>query len=170
MSKSTQEIFEYLNTAFPEAGLQYESAALGDPWVSIPPSEWKIIAKFLRDDQELRFDTMMCLSGIHYPDENQLAIACHLNASEKGYKLAIKVKVPIGNPLIDSVESIWKTADWHEREAYDMFGIIFQGHPDFRRILCPDDWEGFPLRKDYVPQDSYMGITTKFSTEDESND
>jgi NADH-quinone oxidoreductase subunit C len=170
MSKSTQEIFEYLNSAFPQAGLQFESLALGDPWISVPASVWKVLAKFLRDDHELRFDSMMCLSGIHYPDENQLAITCHLNASEKGYKLAVKVKVPEDNPIIASVESIWKTADWHEREAFDMFGIQFEGHPDMRRILCPDDWIGFPLRKDYVPQDSYMGITTKFSDSENAHD
>lgn len=170
MSKTTQELFDYLNAAFPEAELLHESAALGDSWISIPAGAWKEIAKFLRDDQELRFDTMMCLSGIHYPDQNLLAIACHLNASEKGSKLAIKVKVPEDNPVIDSVESVWKTADWHEREAYDMFGIEFKGHPDMRRILCPDDWEGHPLRKDYVPQDSYQGITTKYTEVEESHD
>lgn len=170
MAKSTQEIFDYLKAAFSEVDLVLESAKLGAPWITIPVEHWKEIAKFLRDDSELRFDTLMCLSGIHYPDEELLAIACHLHATEKGHTLAVKVKVPESNPNIPSVETIWKTADWHEREAYDMFGIIFDEHPDLRRILCPDDWEGFPLRKDYVPQESYMGITTKYTEVEASDD
>jgi NADH-quinone oxidoreductase subunit C len=65
-------------------------------------------------------------------------------------------------PIIPSVSSIWRSADWHEREAFDMYGIQFEGHPDMRRILCPDDWEGYPLRKDYEPAELYKGLKIKF--------
>ena len=70
----------------------------------------------------------------------------------------IKVFCPRDNPSVPSVADLWPAADWHEREAYDMFGIVFDGHPDLRRILCADDWEGFPLRKDYVFPREYHGI------------
>jgi NADH-quinone oxidoreductase subunit C len=70
----------------------------------------------------------------------------------------VKVYCPRENPRVPSVVDVWKAADWHEREAFDMFGIIFDGHPDLRRILCADDWVGYPLRKDYVFPREYHGI------------
>ena len=76
----------------------------------------------------------------------------HLNNIE------IRIKVPIENPEIPSVEKIWRVADWFERETYDMFGIVFSSHSDLRRILLPEDWEGWPLRKDYEVQETYHGI------------
>jgi len=78
------------------------------------------------------------------------------------HKIALRVDLPRDNPRVPSVESVWRTADWHEREAYDLFGIHFEGHPDLRRILCPDDWEGYPLRKDYVVQEYYHGIRVPY--------
>jgi NADH-quinone oxidoreductase subunit C len=78
------------------------------------------------------------------------------------HKFTLKVEVNVDHPHVQSVESVWKTANWHEREAYDMVGVIFDGHPDLRRILLPDDWDGFPLRKDYKVAEYYRGMKVPY--------
>ncbi|MEX0686270.1 MAG: NADH-quinone oxidoreductase subunit C [Balneolales bacterium] len=157
----TEEIFEYLKWRFEDANLVYHPANSGQPWIIISAPFIREISHFLRDDMELRFDSLMCLSGVHYPSEEMLGVTYHIHSTRYGYNLVLKVAVNVNDPLVPSVESIWKTADWHEREAWDMLGIKFEGHPNLTRILCPDDWEGFPLRKDYVQQDTYLGLETK---------
>ncbi|MEX2604402.1 MAG: NADH-quinone oxidoreductase subunit C [Gracilimonas sp.] len=158
--KQPEEIFEYLKQEFGEDVLEYKTADVGQPWIEVDVSILKRVMKFLRDDKELLFDVLMCLSGVHYPDEEALGVTYHVNSTKLNHTLALKAKVPIDNPLVPSVESIWKTANWHEREAWDMVGIRFEDHPNHKRILCSDDWEGHPLRKDYVQQEFYNGIPT----------
>ncbi|MFU8859598.1 MAG: NADH-quinone oxidoreductase subunit C [Cyclonatronaceae bacterium] len=159
--KQPEEIATYLKEQMDEGVIEFVPAEVGQPWISIEPGSLRKIAVFLRDDRELRFNTLMCLSGVHYPAEQELGVTYHLHSTTIGHTVALKVRVPIDKPMVPSVESVWKTADWHEREAYDMIGIVFEGHPNMTRILCPDDWEGHPLRKDYVQQDTYMGVTTR---------
>ena len=77
-------------------------------------------------------------------------------------RCALRAYVPIDDPRIASVSRVWRTADWHEREGYDMFGIVFEGHADLRRILLPDDWEGHPLRKDYTVPEYYNGMKVPY--------
>ena len=120
---------------------------------------WRDIALYMRDNEKLRFNYMACLSGVDYPDEEKLGIVCNLESlGELGHKIAVKVKCERDGGAVPSVAKVWKTAEWHEREAFDMYGIQFTGHPDLRRILCPEDWEGYPLRKDYQVQETYHGI------------
>ncbi len=124
---------------------------------------WRDIALFMRDHAKLKFNYMACMTGMDYQAEEKLGIVCNLESlSLFNHKLAVKVKCDRDGGFIPSVACVWHTANWHEREAYDMFGMLFTGHPDFRRILCPDDWEGFPLRKDYKVQESYHGIKVPY--------
>ena len=124
---------------------------------------WPEIALFMRDHARLKFNYMACLTGMDYLAEGKLGIVCNLESLTLfNHKLAVKVKCARDGGSIPSVACVWHTANWHEREAYDMFGMLFAGHPDFRRILCPDDWEGFPLRKDYKVQESYHGIQVPY--------
>lgn len=160
--KSAEEIRDKISTAFPESEPELKQGDIGDPWINLPAGQLKEIAKFLRDDEELRFDVLMCLSGVHYKKEEELGVAYHLHSTEKTHKISLKVRVPESEPVVPSVESVWKTADWHEREAFDMVGVQFSGHPNHTRILCPDDWEGHPLRKDYVQQEFYQGMPTQY--------
>jgi NADH-quinone oxidoreductase subunit C len=168
--KTVEEISEILRNSYPDIELPVESGETGTPWIRVPASAIKDVSKILRDDEKLRFDTLMCLSGLHYPAERELGVTYHVHSTSKKHSLSLKVRVPEENPEIPSIESIWKTADWHEREAYDMVGILFTGHPDLRRILCPNDWEGHPLRKDYAPQEFYRGVTTGDKTVSEQHD
>src|SRR5512142_3231418 len=154
---SAQEISELLKSRFGEGIREVKTEGVIDPYVKLDPAAVRDVALMLRDDERLRFDLLMCLSGVDYTG-GKLGVVYHLNSTTLGHKLVLKVEVPADNPHCPSVESVWKTANWHEREAFDMFGIIFDGHPDLRRILCTDDWEGFPLRKDYVFPKEYHGI------------
>jgi NADH-quinone oxidoreductase subunit C len=100
-------------------------------------------------------------------EANSIDLIYHFNSILKEHFFTIKTSIPrlLENgelPTIDSISSIWKTADWHEREAYDLMGIRFNNHPDLRRILLPNDWEGYPLRKDYVEQEIYHDLKVKF--------
>jgi len=160
--KTAEEIRDKIDTAFSEANPELKKGDIGDPWIELPAAQLKEVAKYLRDDEDLRFDVLMCLSGVHYKKEEELGVAYHLHSTGKNHKVSLKVRVPEADPVVPSVESIWKTADWHEREAFDMVGVKFSGHPNHTRILCPDDWEGHPLRKDYVQQEFYQGIPTGY--------
>jgi NADH-quinone oxidoreductase subunit C len=156
-----QEIHQKLQSKFGDAILESNFEAL-DPWIRIKPEATAEVSKFLKDDPDLKFDSLMCLSGMDYGADSELGVVYNLFSMTHRHKITIRVNLPRDNPKAPSVEQIWRTADWHEREAYDLFGIVFEGHRDLRRILCPDDWEGYPLRKDYVVQEYYHGIRVPY--------
>jgi NADH-quinone oxidoreductase subunit C len=118
----------------------------------------------LRDNPNTYFDLLECLSGVDYGiEENMFGVVYHLASIP--YKTQITLKVVRYHdrnreelPSFPSVSQVWRTAEWHEREAFDLLGISFENHPDLRRVLLPDDWEGYPLRKDYKAQEYYRGI------------
>jgi NADH-quinone oxidoreductase subunit C len=121
------------------------------------------LMKFLKE--ELSFNYLMCVTGVDYKDKfgviyslSYLPKNLENVATQPCPRITIKTDISKDNPQIHSVSSIYKTAIWHEREVYDLFGIKFIDHPDLRRILLPDDWEGHPLRKDYVFPEIYHGI------------
>ena len=115
---------------------------------------WIDVAKRLREDFE--FDYLMCITSLDL-QEGKLSLAYNLHSTTT--KKTIEFQLIFDESAeIHSVESIWKTADWHEREAYDMMGIKFSNHPDMKRILLPEDWEGYPLKKDYKVADYYHGM------------
>lgn len=108
------------------------------------------LCRFLRDENEFAFDFLSDLCGVdRFPATPRFEVVYHLLSLRHGHRL--RVKVPLGgeDPVIDSVVPVWETADWHERECFDLFGIRFRNHPDLRRILLPDEFEGHPLRKDF---------------------
>ncbi len=105
----------------------------------------------LRDDPRLRFELCSSVSGVHYPDDTgrELHVVYHLLSMTWNRRIRLEVSVPDADPHLPSVVPVYPTADWHERETWDMFGIVFDGHPALTRILMPDDWPGHPQRKDY---------------------
>lgn len=116
---------------------------------------------------QLYFDQLSCLTVLDQgPQGGQLELLYTLNSIPFGHHLTVQAMVPRGTaedpPIAPSVAHIWRTADWHEREAFDLFGVRFEGHPDLRRILLPHDWEGHPLRKDYEEQEVYHGIRVAY--------
>jgi NADH-quinone oxidoreductase subunit C len=108
------------------------------------------ICRFLRDEKELVYNFLMDLTSVDYPEcQDRFAVVYHLYSLQYNRRLRLKVRVGGDNPSIESVTPVWKSANWMEREVYDLMGVHFRGHPDLRRIVLPDDWEGHPLRKDY---------------------
>ena len=111
---------------------------------------YKLISQ-LQQDSDMSFDYLFCQTAIDYLD--YLEVIYHLRSTSENHEIVIKAKIENReNPEIDSVYNLYKTADFHEREIFDLFGIKFKNHPDLRRIFLDDDWEGFPLRKDYVDE------------------
>lgn len=147
-----------------------------DPWIEIRPDGLVAVCDYLKHDADLRFDMLNCISGVDYcePDAKKAAkvdwqphteVVYHLSSTQKKHTLVLKVILPRWKddqpgqiPEVPSVTSVWRAADWHEREVFDLSGVLFTGHPDLRRILCPDDWVGHPLRKDYEMPLEYHGI------------
>lgn len=122
------------------------------------------VCEELRDNPKTWFDFLSCLTGVDFGvQDSRFSIVYHLASIPNKLQLVLKtIKEHDRNsdelPSFRSVSGVWRTAEWHEREAYDLFGIHFEGHPDLRRILLPDDWEGYPLRKDYQAAEEYKGI------------
>jgi len=109
------------------------------------------------------FDMLSCITGVdNGPEGGTMEVIYHLYSIPFNYSLALKVILPRENPEVESVVSIWKSANWLEREVYDMFGIGFKNHPDLRRILMPADWKGYPLRKDYKHEEYYRGVKIEY--------
>jgi NADH-quinone oxidoreductase subunit C len=110
------------------------------------------VAHCLRDDQDLRFELSLGVNGVHYPEDKgrELHAVYHLMSVTHGRRIIrLEVAVSEADPHVPSLVDVYPTQDWHERETYDMFGIVFDGHPALARILMPNDWVGFPQRKDY---------------------
>jgi NADH-quinone oxidoreductase subunit C len=121
------------------------------------------VAAFCKASPELAFDNLMCLAAVDYPKETppRMEVVYHLFSYTRGHRFVLKVHTPREGARVPSVEKVWGVANWHEREAYDIMGILFEGHSDMRRILLPDDWEGHPLRKDWQDPDFYNGMHVK---------
>jgi len=133
-----------------------------EPYIRIAPTALREAAQLLRHDPDLDFDFLMCLSGVDYIKQGEIEVVCHLFSFRHRHRIALKVRVPRDDPRVPTVSDIWRTAEWHERETYDLLGVVFEGHPDLRRILLPEDWEGYPLRKDYQVQAYYHDIPVPY--------
>lgn len=167
-----EEIFQVLKDKFGDSVIELNTQFM-EPYILVNPFEVDKISLFLRDNPPFGFDSLMNLSGVDEADgekktdENgnniisggNLSVYYHLDSVKVGHKATLKAVTPKQKPEVVSVTEVWKTADWHEREAYDMFGIVFINHPDLRRILMPYDWEdSYPLRKDFTLPEFYQGM------------
>ena len=134
------------------------------PALLIEPNKIADVCLELRNNPKTYFDFLSSLTGVDYGAEaGRFGVVYHLASIPYKFQLTLKISKEYGRdtedlPAFKSISSVYRSADWHEREAYDLVGIFFEGHPDLRRILLPDDWEGFPLRKDYKNAEFYKGI------------
>jgi NADH-quinone oxidoreductase subunit C len=121
------------------------------------------VCQHLYKNPDSYFDMLSCITGVdNGPEAGTMEVIYHLYSIPFQQSLALKVILSRENPEVESVVSIWKSANWLEREVYDMFGILFKNHPDLRRILMPADWKGFPLRKDYKHEEYYRGVKIEY--------
>ncbi len=150
-----------------------------DEWIEVTPGVLVAVCEFLRDAPDYQFDMCNCITAVDFLHTDpklaakvewapHLELVYHLSSIATKMTLVIKVKLPRWKdesteqiPEIPSVAGVWTTAIWHEREVYDLSGVNFVGHPELKRILCPDDWEGYPLRKDYEMPLDYHGIRNR---------
>lgn len=156
------QVVEFLNKAVPGANAIVNElvANVGDKSVTVDSAKIKEVCEALKTSPDFQMNVLQAVSAVDYADRievNYILASFILNT-----ELILKAKLPRGDknnlPKINSVVSVWSAANFQEREAYDMMGIEFVGHPDLRRILCPYDWDGFPLRKDYVVQEKYLDM------------
>jgi NADH-quinone oxidoreductase subunit C len=172
---TSNDIIALLESSFPGCVKSKKLDAI-DPYAVIDASDLVRVCRFLRDDPRLRFELLNCISGVDYlePDpkkapkagfEPHLEVVYHLSSFTHRHRFVLKVVLPRWKdgqagklPEVPSVTGIWQTADWHEREVYDLSGVWFTGHPELRRILTSEDWIGHPLRKDYEFPLEYHGI------------
>ncbi len=157
---ATADAVQALQERFPDLGIEprplmrYLNGKPSDQlWVRVPADRLLEVLTFLRDDERTKFEALADLGGIdylNYPDaEDRFAVIYNLLSHTHGHRLWVKVFVNDPDPEIPSATSVWKGAEWPEREVFDMFGIRFPGHPDLRRILMPQNFVDYPLRKDY---------------------
>ena len=134
----------------------------------IPSKSIHTVCSFLHSNETTYFDHLACLTGIdNGPGSNSMEVVYTLYSIPKGFHLTLKVVLNRENPMVDSVSDIWGGVNWHEREAFDLFGIQFANHPDQRRILLPADWVGHAMRKDYKEDEKYHGMTIEHSDKKE---
>ena len=171
---NTKEIFDLLKSKFGESVIELKEDMPVEHIITADPLKINEISIFLRDDVKTQFDSLMLLTGTDDANGEKtvdeegtetisggtLSVYYHLDSTKLKHKVTIQVSTPKENPEVETVEKAWKTADWHEREAYDMLGLKFLNHPDLRRILMPYDWDenSFPLRKDYKNPEFYQGM------------
>jgi len=120
------------------------------PGATVPAGRLLEVCRALRDEAPFHLDYCSFVTAIDYPADGALDILYHLFSMTARHELLLKVRVAREAPRVSSVTGVWRGADWHEREAYDLLGVVFEGHPDLRRIMMTEDWSGHPLRKDYV--------------------
>ena len=145
---TSEQLKEHILSIYPDAEFEEGSQFLT---VVVPSAELHKIAEQLKNDEKSQFDFLFCESGVDYPE--YLMVVYHLKSTALGHSMVLKAKIDDReNPRIATVYDLWKTADFHEREIFDLFGIVFENHPDLRRIFLDDDWVGYPLRKDYVDE------------------
>jgi NADH-quinone oxidoreductase subunit C len=122
----------------------------GELTLVVPREHLRPLAEFLAGESDLAFTFLSDVTGVdRFPIEPRFELNYHLLSISRRDSLRLRVRLPGDSPVIESVVPVWPTANWHEREIFDLFGMRFEGHPDLRRMLMPDDWEGYPLRKDY---------------------
>jgi NADH-quinone oxidoreductase subunit C len=161
---SFDEIKSLLIEKFGEDILIGEETTGIQPALLIDPDRIADVCLELRDNPKTYFDFLSCLSGVDYGIEaNSFGVVYHLASIPYQTQLTLKISRENNRdlenlPSFPTISSVYRAADWHEREAFDMIGIYFEGHPDLRRILVPDDWDGYPLRKDYKTAEYYKGI------------
>ena len=141
---SNEELKIKLAESYPQGTMEEGGQWLVD---NVNAADWHSLAVRLRQDEQLSFDYLFCITCVDW--KTHLSMVYHLTSTRYRHTLVIKSKLDRNDPVIDSVTDIWKTADFHEREAFEMFGVRFLNHPDLRKLILPDDWTGYPMRKDY---------------------
>jgi NADH-quinone oxidoreductase subunit C len=156
---TSADIVRRLRDRFGDQIGSFDDAAK-DPSVVVAPAAVGDVCRHLKEDPALAFDALSNLSGVDYPKEGVIRVVYHLYSYRHRHAIVLKVGADRDAPVVRSVSEVWRAANWLEREVFDLLGVHFEGHPDLRRLLMPEDWPGHPLRKDFVEPEEYHGIRT----------
>ena len=173
---NSESIYKLIIQKFGEQAVLETSFETSEPFLVIAAPFLTEICFFLRDTEGLYFDYLNCLSGVDQgASENRFVVVYHLYSMTEELSIVLKCfafrqaepkekeeVTDVYVPLLPSVSSVWRSAEWHEREVFDLIGIHFIGHQDLRRMFLPEDWQGHPLRKDYQAQEDYHGIKVAY--------
>lgn len=158
-----EEIITLLNEELHPEVVKVMDEAASPPAIVVKSDDIVAVANCCYSHEKLYFDQLACITGLdNGPEAGTMEVIYNFYSIPYHHALMVKVLLPRDEPRIASITSLYKTADWQEREIYDMYGIYFTDHPDLRRILMPADWEGYPLRKDYQQQEMYRGIKVAY--------
>jgi NADH-quinone oxidoreductase subunit C len=157
---TVSEIHQRLKDAFGD-GVGALSEPKVDAFCVVQPDRLVEVCRFLRGTVGIELDHCNVITGVDYPKKNVIEVVYHLFSYRHRHGIVLKVEADRARPVVPSVEGVWKAANWLEREAYDLLGVTFTGHPDLRRLLLPDDWQGWPLRKDYQEAGGYHDISNE---------
>jgi NADH-quinone oxidoreductase subunit C len=155
---TVEEIHQKLTAAFGDAVGPLSEPKV-DPYAVVKAERIVEVARFLKTTAGIELDHCDDLTALDWPARNVIEVVYHLFSYRHRHGVVLKVELDRAEPALPSVQGVWKAANWLERECYDMFGVTFSGHPDLRRVLLPDDWEGWPLRKDYQEAGGYHGVS-----------
>lgn len=164
-----EEIYKKLIEHAPEVKIEFVEGAklpvtgtiVGDSFLVVPAEKIIEICETLKEIDQFHFDSLSNLTAVDRPAENRFEVVYHLFSYKHRQAITLKAYLPREDAAhLQTIEKIWAAANWLEREVFDLFGIRFDGHSDLRRIMLPDDWTGYPLRKDYKEQEDYHGIST----------
>jgi NADH-quinone oxidoreductase subunit C len=117
--------------------------------VTVSSANYVLVCKQLRDRNGYEMNHLSCLTAVDYPKENKMTVVSHLWSYKNCFQLTVKMDVDRANPRVPTLFDVWNSANWFEREVFDLYGVVFEGHPNLRRIMMPDDYQKFPLRKDF---------------------
>jgi len=155
---TTIEIHERLKARFGDDVGPLGEAKI-DPFCVVRRERIVEVCRFLKSEPGLDFDFLEDETAVDWPKRNVIEVVYHLLSYKHRHAIVLKVEADRAAPSVPTVEGVWKTANWFEREIYDLFGVDFPGHPDLRRIMLPDDWVGHPLRKDYQEAGGWHGMS-----------
>ena len=161
MPMSPADIFQKITDHFGPQAIESTNEDALDPYCIVKTDISADVCRFLKEDPDLAFDCLSNQSGVDFLKEEKIQVVMHLYSYPHRHKIVVKVDMPREKPEMPSLEAIWKAANWLEREIYDLLGVNFTSHPDLRRLLMPEDWVGYPLRKDFVEPEEYHGISTR---------
>ena len=155
-----KEIADRLERQFPGKVSGFKGDVF-DPFLHVDSQAIVEACRYLRDEPDLKFEILSDLTALDLPKENKIQVVYHLHSYSLRHQIVLKVDLRREEPHAPTMEGVWRAANWMEREVFDLFGVVFEGHSDLRRIMLPEDWVGHPLRKDYVEQEEYDGISTE---------
>ncbi len=158
---TTEEIYRKLVTKFGEESIKLHQSE--NQTITVSAEMLVEVCQYLHSAPVFYFDSLSCVTGVHRPNTNaSFAVYYSLYSIPNDAHLTLKVET---NQTVPSLVSVWSAANWQEREVYDLLGVVFEGHPDLRRILLPNDWEGHPLQKDYKEAEKYHGVSIQYTAE-----